>query len=296
MSATDVEASLWTAPLLCYKAAAVGDVPIASGDMPESRADFVRMEGADPAPTCHPERSSWISALAGMRGVCGRAIGTRSGAWRNGIAAFATSTLLAACGGTGSYFSGSPLDLFNTSSKATTANAAAPQGPEVDTDVPCPDVQIRHGAATLVIGKNPKDQQPSPLEVRYQGSIIRTARECHVAAGTMTMKVGIEGRIITGPAGGPGTVEVPLRVAVVENVIPPKTIVSNFGKETVTIGQAVDRVTFTHIDGNIVFPLPQPLGLIDSYVVYVGFDPAGSAPEKKRVPARKRAHTAAVPR
>ena len=216
--------------------------------------------------------------------------------WRSGIAAAAASLLLAGCGSTSNYFSGSPLDLFNTSSKATTANAAAPQGPELNTDVPCPDVQIRQGAATLVIGSNPKDQQPSPLQVRYQGSIIRTARECHVAAGRMRMKVGIEGRIITGPAGGPGTIEAPLRVAVVQNTVPQKTIVSNFGKEAVTIGQAVDRATFTHIEDNVVFPLPQPLGLIDSYVVYVGFDPAGLNPPKKKPEPRHRAKTRAKPR
>ena len=208
----------------------------------------------------------------------------------------AASLLLAGCGSTTNYFSGSALDLFNTSSKATQANAAAPQGPEQDTDVPCPDVQIRQGAATLSIGMKAKEQEPSPLQVRYQGSIIRTARECHVAAGTMRMKVGIEGRIITGPAGGPGSVDVPLRVAVVQNGVTPKPIVSNFGKETVTIGQAVDRVTFTHIDDNIVFPLPQPLGLIDSYVVYVGFAPLGAQPPKKKPAPHRRAKTAAKPR
>src|SRR4051794_18977153 len=146
--------------------------------------------------------------------------------------------LLAGCGGgagTSSYFGGSALDLFNTSSKATTANAAAPSGPEIETDVECPDVKVRNGAATLTIGMNPKEAEPSPLQVRYQGSIVRMARECHVAGGVMTMKVGVEGRVITGPAGGPGNVDVPLRLAVVQEGVSPKTIVSNFGKETVTL-------------------------------------------------------------
>ena len=43
------------------------------------------------------------------------------------------------------------------------------------------------------------------MDLRYQATIIRTARECQVNSGVMTMKVGIEGRVITGPAGGPGT-------------------------------------------------------------------------------------------
>jgi hypothetical protein len=115
-----------------------------------------------------------------------------------------------------------------------------------------------------------------------------------VNAGIMTMKIGIEGRIITGPAGGPGTVDVPLRIAVVHEGINPKTVVSKFGRETVTISGAIDRVVFTHVDPDVAFPLPQPLGDIDQYVVYVGFDPVSAEPEKpppppaKRKPAAKR--------
>ena len=211
-------------------------------------------------------------------------------------AAVTAVMLLAGCGSTGNYFSGSALDFFSTSSKATTANAAAPAGPEVDTDIECPPVKIRSGAASLSIGMNPKEPEPSPLQVKYQGSIVRTARECHVANGVMTMKVGVEGRIITGPAGGPGSVDVPVRIVVVQEGLSPKTIVSNFGKETVTLTTEADRVNFVYVDGAISFPLPRPLGLIDSYIVYVGFDPAslGPPPRKKPEPKR-RAKTAAKP-
>jgi len=214
-----------------------------------------------------------------------------------GLAAVGALIGLAGCGSTGgsNILSGSALDLFSTSSKATAANAAAPGAPENPTDIECPGVIIRSGAATMTIGSNPKEETPSPLDVRYQGSIVRTARECHVANGVMNMKVGVEGRIITGPAGGPGTVDVPLRIAVVQDGLNPKTIVSNFGKQTVTFDTAVDRASFTHIDDTISFPLPQPLGLIDSYVVYVGFDPLGAKPpEKKKPAARHRAKPAAT--
>jgi hypothetical protein len=214
------------------------------------------------------------------------------------IAAIGGLLLLAGCGGgagTSSYFGGSPLDLFSTSSKATTANASAPGAPDAETDIECPDMKVRAGASTLTIGMNPKEAEPSPLQVRYQGSITRMARECHVAGGVMSMKIGIEGRIITGPAGGPGTVDVPLRVAVVQEGVSPKTITSNFGKETVTVGGESDRVNFTHIDSNIAFPMPRPAGLIDNYVVYVGFDPLSLAPQKKAPPPRK-PKTAVKPR
>ena len=75
---------------------------------------------------------------------------------------------------------------------------------------------MRTGAATLMIGSKPGEGEPSAIDLRYQGSFVRTARECHVNAGVMTMKVGVEGRVIIGPAGGPGDVDVPLRFAVVQ--------------------------------------------------------------------------------
>jgi hypothetical protein len=213
-----------------------------------------------------------------------------------GVAALMGLVLaLAGCGTSNSnLFSTSALDLFSTSSKATTGNAAGgSNNAETETDIECPSVSVRTGAATLIIGSNPKEAEPSALDIRYQGSIIRTARECHVSAGVMTMKVGIEGRIITGPAGGPGTVDVPLRIAVVQEGVNPKTILSKFARETVTVADAVDRVTFTHIDPDISFPLPQPLANIDAYVIYVGFDPKGAQPEKKKKrPAVRRKHRA----
>ncbi len=174
------------------------------------------------------------------------------------------------------------------SAKATTGGNVGGVGDAAAsaTDVECPSVDVRTGAATLLIGSKPGEGEPSALDVRYQGSILRTARECHVNAGTMTMKVGVEGRIITGPAGGPGTIDVPLRLAVVHEGINPKAVLSKLARIPVTIAGTVDRATFTHVDSEISFPLPTPLGDIDSYVVYVGFDPTAATPEKKK-PAAK---------
>ncbi len=199
---------------------------------------------------------------------------------------------LAACGssGTGSLLSSSPLDLFRSSSKATNANAAAGDdaAAAATTDIECPEVKVRAGASTLMIGSKPGDAEPAALDVRYQGTIIRMARECQVNAGMMTMRVGVEGRVITGPAGGPGTVDVPLRIAVVQEGVNPKPITSKFARETVTVSSTIDRVGFAHVENDVTFPLPQPLGLIDSYVVYVGFDPLGAKPEPKRPPAKRK--------
>ncbi len=213
--------------------------------------------------------------------------GVRSGlkmrAWRAPAPVLACTLLLAGCGST-KMFNTSALDLFSTSSKATTGDAAT--GEESATDVECPTVDVRTGAATLMIGSKPGEGEPSALDLRYQGTIVRTARECRVSAGVMTMKVGIEGRVITGPAGGPGTVDIPLRIAVVQEGINPKTITSKFARIQVGIAGEVDRVPFTHVDPDVSFPMPTRAADIDSYVVYVGFDPVGAQQDKKK-PAPK---------
>lgn len=210
--------------------------------------------------------------------------------------------LLGGCGGTnlGSLDS-LKTDIFGPSSPAPEAAASASAdagggqtvaGLSAD-DLPCPDVQVRHGASTLIVGNGAaREGEPSPLDVRYQGSLVQMARECHVRAGVMTMKVGVVGRVITGPAGGPGSLDVPLRVAVVKEGVNPVTITTQEVRIPVTINNDVDRVSFTHVYPDVSFPLPRPLADIDSYVVYVGFDPLG--PEKKK-PARRhrsRSHSA----
>jgi hypothetical protein len=200
---------------------------------------------------------------------------------------------LAGCGST-NVFSTSALDLFSTSSKATSGDAGVAADPNAE--VECPGIEVRSGAATLMIGNKPGEGEPSALDLRYQVTIVRTARECRVTAGVMTMKVGVEGRVITGPAGGPGTVDVPLRLAVVQEGVNPKTILSKFAREQVTIGEGVNRATFTHIDPEISFPMPQPAANIDAYVVYVGFDPLGAQQDKRKPAAKPKPRVAPKPR
>ena len=142
-----------------------------------------------------------------------------------GAALIAAALALGGCGRTGDMFKSSPLDIFSSSSKATTGTGRVPtpaMPPSIPTSIARAS-QVRTGAATLMIGSKPGEGEPSALDLRYQGSIVRTARECHVNAGVMTMKVGVEGRVVTGPAGGPGDVDVPLRLAVVQEGPKPES-------------------------------------------------------------------------
>ena len=205
-----------------------------------------------------------------------------------GLMALAAALMLGACSSTS-------LDYMLKSSERNAPPAQAsiqknvpPQlAAAANNDTPCPDVQVRTGASTLMIGSKPSGKgEPAPLDMRYQGSIINTARECHLNAGILTVKVGVEGRVVTGPAGGPGSINVPLRIAVVHEGIDPRTVVSRFVNVPVTIANQVDRVTFTHVDPDVSFPMPRPVSDIASYVIYVGFDPQGAQQPKKPVHRR----------
>jgi hypothetical protein len=101
----------------------------------------------------------------------------------------------------------------------------------------------------------------------------------------------VEGRIILGPAGGPGQVDVPLRIAVVdESLAGSKTIITKLIHIPVTVQSATDNPIFAHVEDGLSFPLP-PAAELDNYIVYIGFDPlAAEAQEKPEKPKPKPNH------
>ena len=196
----------------------------------------------------------------------------------SGIGAPATSTLESPAAPSPSlgqkitnFFSGA-----SAKSPQTVANSAA--------DLNCPTMDIRPGASTLTIGPTTGDN--ATMALKYQGTFVRAARECSAANGNMVMRVGVEGRIILGPAGGPGQIDVPLRIAVVdERVSGSKVIVTKLVHIPVTV-TAEANTFFTHIEEGLSFPMPPP-GDLDSYILYIGFDALAAEPKEKPKPAPK---------
>jgi hypothetical protein len=175
------------------------------------------------------------------------------------------------------YSGSSSLSDFFTGSTAKATQTVAGAQPDVN----CPAVEIRRGASTLTIA--PPGER-SAMTVKYQGSFVREARECAVADGNMVMKVGVEGRIVVGPAGAPGQVNVPLRFAVVqETPSGMRPIVTKFVVVPVTVG-ASGNTLFSHVEEAIVFPVPTPTAVLDDYVVYIGFDPVSAEAQAKPPP------------
>jgi hypothetical protein len=150
-------------------------------------------------------------------------------------------------------------------------------------DIECPYIDIREGAATLTIPPPPPDGANEAMALKYQGTFVRAARECKLVNNQMVMRVGVQGRIIVGPAGGPGQVDVPLRIAIVSApVTGAKTILTKLIRIPVAVA-STENATFTHIEDGLTFPLPAN-GSLDDYIVYIGFDPIGAAVQDGQKP------------
>jgi hypothetical protein len=199
-----------------------------------------------------------------------------SPSWRAWAAALALSSLL--CSPAGAQGIGDRINSwFGLGGSSPAPSGSTPEATEIE----CPSVDIRQGASTLSITTPGTDS--TPMSTRYQVSIGQTARECAALGGVMTMKVGVQGRVLLGPAGGPGRVDIPLRVAVVEEGMNPKPVVSRLYRIAIDVPPGQTSVPFVHVEQDLTFPMPRPAAL-ESYVVYVGFDPSAAAPAK---PERK---------
>jgi hypothetical protein len=197
--------------------------------------------------------------------------------------------LLSGCGG-GSLFGESTdsspsigsrfSELFGSKSQAV--GEAAP--PPVDNELSCPPVSIRAGASTFAVGAPGKEAVGNDL--RYQATITRTARDCTRTGDQVTARIGVLGRVIAGPAGSPTTVEIPLRVAVVQGGVQEKTIATKVFRTTVTMNDE-NSVPFSLVAEDVVYPVP-PGATGDSYIFYIGFDPQALTPERPARAARKK--------
>jgi hypothetical protein len=166
----------------------------------------------------------------------------------------------------------------------TQPHSPTPTAPEVE----CPGVDIRTGASTMNVAAKTADATAGDL--RYQFSFGQTARECAVQGANLSMKVGVQGRVILGPMGGPGQVDVPVRYAVVREGPQPKTVITKFKRISVIVPPAQTHVQFVDIEEGLTFPLPSRSEL-DAYVVYVGFDEIGDKNEKKPPKTAKKTTT-----
>jgi hypothetical protein len=124
-------------------------------------------------------------------------------------AAVFAAMALAGCGSSGSQATTTLANLLAFNSPRAPAIPA--QSAEPESDEYCPTVDIApDGAATRSFAGAPSNQS-----LRHQVSITDVARQCtSVPGGGYVLKVGVEARVLIGPAGGAGAYSAPLRVVV----------------------------------------------------------------------------------
>lgn len=144
----------------------------------------------------------------------------------------------------------------------------------------CPTVDVMEGGAALRI--------MAGANVRTQISLGRLARECvRRQDGSISVKVGVEARVLLGPAGAPGRFEVPVTFAIKHN---DKVVTSRTARTSAEIDRG-EAQGFAQI---VIDDLTVPAAMTADYEIEVGLGAAKGATAKAK-PRRKPAAAAAAP-
>jgi hypothetical protein len=114
--------------------------------------------------------------------------------------------------------------------------------------------------------------QDDPTKIVYQASLADTTRQCVQNESQLVMTVVVQGRVVAGPAGGAGNVNLPIRVAATDG---KNTLYSELTQYPVEVPTGVGTTQFIFTKADIALPG----GAGDFAKVYVGFD---EGPVKKK--------------
>ena len=214
-------------------------------------------------------------------------VGGRMGTAAAGAAVLAVALALGGCAGglSGVYGSAESSPTIDPSTERGAApvrgdpsqeRGAAPMRVDMDPEAECPQINVPAGTSSYSAYAG----EASPLNVRFQARIAEFARECTLGSdNTVHIKVGVEGLVILGEKGAPGTFPAPLTISARDR---DGTIISSQNKGlSVTIPPGATQATFRVIDDSITVPISfaKPLR---SYEILVGFNAKGAAAAKKK--------------
>jgi hypothetical protein len=155
--------------------------------------------------------------------------------------------------------------------------ASAPSGPPPAVAVRCNTVDVRQGTETLRTFNAGGAANEQAL--RWQVSVSQTARECRSFEREVYYRIGIQGRVVLGPAGQPGTFQVPLRVVLTRG----DTVVSSrLFRIAVTVPAGETSASFTHVGEDEVIRRDDPQDTLASVQWVVGFDPSPERPAPRQ--------------
>lgn len=192
-------------------------------------------------------------------------IGMAFGVMVKSLALGAAALGLSACS-MGNMFAPAPAATTNTMQNATPSQqelmtASTNALPAIATE--CPPIKVKPGLETLFYYG--KGKVGNPKDLNYQAIIDKQSRNCVVSNGLITVKMGMVGRVLIGPAGTQTSVDVPLRFTVERDNVPMFTEKYSI---PVTINQATQSAEFVKVVENVAVPYTGG----ETYVIWVGFD------------------------
>lgn len=190
--------------------------------------------------------------------------GVRTWTFRLGAVA-ATALLLSGCSMGNMFGSAGPAPVSPAQSANPTAqelSAAATNAlPAIATE--CPPIKVRLGGEALFFYGKGKVGDPHALN--YQAVLDRQSRNCVASNGLITVKMGVVGRVLLGPAGSQTKVDVPIRFAVERDGVPMYS-------ERYEIPTAIDPSSqsgeFVKVIENVAIPYTGG----ENITIWVGFD------------------------
>ncbi|MFN0262627.1 hypothetical protein ACKTEK_02000 [Tepidamorphus sp. 3E244] len=154
---------------------------------------------------------------------------------------------------------------------STSSSDPIPKRAELEDARGCPRAVIRDGTQTLRVYERGADGDPE--FIRYQGSIMKIARECTWSGDEIvSIKFGVSGRVVIGPRGGEGTYSLPLRVAFVARGEAPMW--GDLFTQSVTIGPGQTSADYVMVQQTPGLTIPAGAD-VTRYLLYVGFDGQG---------------------
>lgn len=152
--------------------------------------------------------------------------------------------------------------LADSSPSQAAIDQVAPNAlPAIATE--CPPMRIRAGGEAIFAYESKREGNPQALN--YQAVIDKQSRNCVVSNGLITVKMGVVGRLLLGPAGQQKDVTLPIRFAVERDEqavfsqkydIPVQITPPNESEEFIKV---VENVAIPYIGG-------------EDIVIWVGFD------------------------
>lgn len=142
-----------------------------------------------------------------------------------------------------------------------------------DNEYGCPELGILENAA----GYRGAANNAPGVGVAFQASIDNTARECVFQGNQLRLRVGVEGRVLLGQTGKPGTFSVPVRIVVKRR---NDIVTQRFTRLSVTVPGSETQADFAHIEENIIVPITEN-DPGNEYDIYVGLDPTGQQAQRQ---------------